>query len=907
MTLGRHILVSLLAVFVALTLLLGVTQTRITTHALRRIEQRAAMLDAGRVQSALEQYAHELTSKVWDWSNWDDMVHFARTREPKFITSNITNSTYQQLHIDVIVVVDTNNRRVFARCVDHVTGLEAPMPARLPALLGEPASDLSRLAAGGGGSGLLMLDDGPVMVACRPILTSTGRGPPAGRLLFAYRLGQREVGDLAGRLHMKLLFARADHGSPPILRPQDAPALAAGNGLAAAPLDGENLVAYVLARDVAGRPGVLFRADLPRDYWQQGLASLRLQLVALVLSLFVLAAVTLALLHVFVLRRVHRLHAEVVAIAGAAQSPARVSESGADEITGLARAVNTMLASLDAANAALRRSRDQAEAANRAKSEFLATMSHEIRTPMNGVMGMTSLLLDTPLAPLQREYAETISGSADALLSIINDILELSKIESGRLTLESAPFDLASACEDVCELMAGRASQKGLRLELDYPPEAPSRLIGDAGRLRQVLLNLVGNAVKFTSEGGVRVWVRCVRFGEGNATIRVHVSDTGIGIAAGKIESLFQAFVQADSSMARRFGGTGLGLAISRRLVELMKGDMGVESEEGRGSTFWFTATLPMHTRQSIRARGPAPLSGAPVLVADADGLAAGGLRSWLEAWGARVQVVASAGAALAAVRDAKRAGEPVRLLLLDQALGEGDLPGVVRELRGAGMDADGRVLVAGSRGRVADQERLALAGTNGWLAQPWRAATLSNVCGRLLAPGEAPAFVTRETAAESREPAAPGAAFPTVDDALLMLSGPPPLHGMRVLLVEDNATNQRVAQRMLERAGCVVTLASNGIEAVERFRAETFDVVFMDCQMPVMDGYEATRAIRALEAEPARTPIIALTANAMEGDRERCLACGMDDFVSKPVRRELMLAAIERWGAGGSAREQAA
>jgi CheY-like chemotaxis protein len=453
--------------------------------------------------------------------------------------------------------------------------------------------------------------------------------------------------------------------------------------------------------------------------------------------------------------------------------------------------------------------------------------------------------------------------------------------------------------------MSGRAGQKGLRLELDYPPEVPSRLVGDAGRLRQVLLNLVGNAIKFTSEGSVRLWVRSESSDDGRTTLRVHVTDTGIGIPAAKIDQLFQPFVQADSSMARRFGGTGLGLAISRRLVELMRGTMGVESEEGRGSTFWFAATLPVHPRRVLRVRAPRVLAGVRALIGDADAASAASVGAWLAAWGATPVVATSVTELVTAAREATDRGEPFGLVLVDERLGTQEPEALVRTLRTNGLDASARVLIAGGGGRIRDEERLEGAGANGWLARPWRAATLASLCELVLTPGATHGFVTRESAAAVLAPAEPGGTpVPSIEDALLMLSGPPPLNGTRVLLVEDNLTNQRVAQRLLERAGCLVTVAGNGVEAVECFRTHPFDIVFMDCQMPEMDGYEATRAIRELESDGARAPIVALTANAMEGDRERCLAAGMDDFVSKPIRREVLLGSIERWrGRPGTAR----
>jgi len=831
-----------------------------TRDAIERVDR---VLDAERrtFQTMLVEYAH-----------WNDTYDFARGLKDDFVEESLDPTYWRAIGVDYILVFDTGNRLIWSTD----TADDEISPVDLDALLVEPLGDSHPLLSHPNGadsvSGLLRTRAGPLLAAGGTILTTYAEGPPAGTLVLARGVRLSHIDDIAERSSADVSFHPVVGEAVLGHEPAELEALAARGDVRHVHRSDDFVIGHRILRDLAGAPVALAEVRVPPAITAIGGNAIQAAMVLIAIVTAVFLVIGVVVLQGVLVRPVNELADSMKHIRMSGDLNVRVQRNRSDEIGALAREFDELTTNVHLAQRELEATRDVAVEASKAKSEFLARMSHEIRTPMNGVLGMTELLQNTSLDFEQRRFADTIYSSAESLLDIINDILDFSKIEAGKLELESRDVNLGALVEETVDSLAPQAHKKGLELINDVEPDVHATVSGDPVRIRQVLTNLVANAIKFTHRGEVVVRATVAHQDDESLRVNFEVVDTGVGIRPDKQAVIFDSFAQADGSTTRMYGGTGLGLAISHQLVGLMGGTLAVESEPGFGSRFHFELALERGVgKKRPRHKTLNSVAGKRVLVVDDNATNREILERQFAGWRATCHSACDGEDALARVERSAYLRKPYDLLILDMHMPRMDGLELARRVRDLDGYPDVPILLLSSVATPATEETLKELGIAGQLTKPIRQGQLYDCLTVVLSgSGVVEQYARRDGA------------------GLRGLSG-------RVLLAEDNPVNQAVALGMLDSLNVDVAVVADGNAAVDAVEGEPFDLILMDCQMPELDGLEATRLIRQREAAAGRdrVPIVALTANALAGDRERCLEAGMDDYLGKPFTMDQLHAVL--------------
>ncbi|HZW59435.1 MAG TPA: response regulator, partial [Woeseiaceae bacterium] len=805
-----------------------------------------------------------------EYASWNDTYNFVLGNYDAFVAESLSTDYWKTLGVDLIMIFDSNGQRVWSSFTRPEFGDAAHFDEMLdqPIEAGHPLLDHGALDDSV--AGVLRTSAGPMMVASDAILTTYGEGPSAGSFVIARYIDDSLVGDVANRSSANARFIPVTGAGAGPLSRAEVDTLMQSPDRRTVERTHDEVIGYRVVPDITGRPaGVLeFRSPLTITAIGRAVINSAMLIVAGIIAAFLVMLVLL--MRRLVIAPVKELTARMQHIRETGDLETNAVPTQSDEVGALAREFDELTTDLHLAQKELEATRDVAVEASRAKSDFLARMSHEIRTPMNGVIGMTELLRNTQLDFEQRRFTETIHSSAECLLEIINDILDFSKIEAGKLQLDMRDVVLGELVEETVDTLASQAHAKGLELINDIAPGLYAPFKGDALRLRQILTNLIGNAIKFTNKGEVIMRAAIVGEDDGTVTVRLQVVDTGIGIRAAKQKDIFDSFAQEDDSTTRLYGGTGLGLAICRQLVELMGGRLEVDSKPGAGSTFSFTLVMDRGTAERAgRAGSGARVAGARILVVDDNATNRDILEAQLKGWRTHCSGAGCAEEALAKLSSSLSRGRPFDLVILDMHMPRTDGIDLARRIRAESAFDNVKLLMLSSMAMPADERTLGELGIAGQLTKPVRQSRLYD-CLAVVLSG---ASLTPDSLAPFRDRTLAG----------------------RVLLAEDNPVNQAVAIGMLTSMGVTVDAVADGAAAVTAAAAHDYDAVLMDCQMPVLDGLAAVAEIRRAEraAGGRRTPVVALTANAMAGDRERCLEAGMDQYLGKPFTSDQLHAVL--------------
>ncbi|MEM8814436.1 MAG: response regulator [Pseudomonadota bacterium] len=840
------------------------------------IEIRSVEKDQMRVQSALAADLRALRVFNNEYASWTATYEFVHGLNPGFDSRELGGAGWATAEVHLVLLFDENYRLHYSWMGHSTDGRRLDPAEELPLDL-SAAADASVLQTA---SGLLKTRSGLMQIVALPILDSGGRGPARGFVVTGQFVTDQRITEIARQVtaDLTIYFQLDEHAPPEVQAARDQ--LEGTLEPYAFAIDEDSVRLYQLLTDFTGENIGVLEMTTARRVTEIGTTALRVAaaVIASTSAAFLLAS--LAFMQSQIVLPIKQLMAAMLRTRETGDFVAVDDTGRSDEIGALGREFNELTDKLAAVQAELEDARDEALAVSTAKSEFLARMSHEIRTPMNGVLGMTELLRSTPLSERQDRFVKIIYDSGATLLALINDILDFSKIEAGKLSMETVSVDLRQLVEQAAESFAEPANAKGIELITRVPTGAEARVLTDPTRLRQVIVNLLGNATKFTDSGEIMIRLDTRDDGD-EVRVRVEVRDTGIGIRKESQASIFESFTQEDGTTTRVHGGTGLGLAISLQIVELIGGELKLESEPGAGSSFYFTLRLAKDTEQPPLAdSGAGFVAGKRVLLVDDNATNLAILEELLSSWRAVVTTAGGAGAALPLLRQTfEGATKPFDLAILDWHMPDCDGLELTRKIRSAGEHSLPIIMLSSlaSGLREADCRELGIAAD---VSKPVRQEELLDALrAALLQPARQPVERCRDPDSERR------------------LAG-------RVLLAEDNPVNRTVAVAMLRKIGLDVDVAANGLEAVEQAQVTDYSVVLMDCQMPELDGFDATRCIRQWELESLRrpTPIVALTANALKGDREACLAAGMDDYLAKPFTGEQLYSTLLPWVAGDAA-----